>query len=341
MRVELLTDAAAPAWDRFVAAAPQATCAHHLGWRNVVLQTYRHAPFFLMALEGSQLVGVLPLFLVRSPFFGRFLVTAPYLSYGGVCASHPQAAPALVERARALRRDLNARYVELRNSAPAAGGLTAKTQYCTFTLPLDPDPEVQWARLKRRARTSVRKAQKSGLTVEVGTHLLPALVPLLSRQTQLLGTPFHGEPFYRAILREFPEGAEILLVRAGETVAAGALVLTVNRITYCLYGGAVKEYHAASAVSYLYWEIIRESCLRGYRQVDFGRSRWESGTFRFKEQWAASPTPLFYEYDLRPGLAVPDMDPINPRLRPVIYAWKRLPGSVSRRLGPYIIRDIP
>lgn len=339
--VELLTDELAPAWERFVRASGRATCAHLLGWRNVVAQTYRHTPLFLMAFAGEEVQGVLPLFLVRSPFFGRFLVTAPYLSYGGLCASTPEAGKALLDRARELRRNLRARYLELRNAEPVGHGLAAKTQYCIFTLPLDPAPEVQWERLKRRARTSVRKAQKSGLTIEVGTHLLPELVPLLTRHVQALGTPFHGEAFYRAILREFPGEAEILLARAGQIVAAGALILSVGGIVYCVYGGALEQYKATAAMSYLYWEIIRYGCLRGCRLVDFGRSRWDSGTFQFKEQWAASSAPLFYEYDLADGVAMPDMDPANPKFRWARATWKRLPGALASRLGPLLIKDIP
>lgn len=341
MDVVLLSGDSAAAWERFVRSSQRATCAHLVGWRNVVTQTYRHAPFFLMAAVEGEIVGVLPLFLVRSPLFGRFLVTAPYLSYGGLCASHPEAADALVDRARSLRQELGASYLELRNSEPGGHGLAAKTHYCTFTLPLGPDPEVQWARLKQRARTSVRKAQKAGLTVEVGTHLLREIVPVLSRHVQSLGTPFHGEPFYRAILREFPGEAEILMVRAGETFVGGALLLILNGIIFCLYGGALAQYKASSAMSYLYWEIIRHGCLRGCRLVDFGRSRWDSGTFQFKEQWGASPVPLFYEYDLADGVAMPDIDPTNPKFRWAIATWKRLPPSVARWLGPRIIRDIP
>ena len=341
MQVELLSEQNASAWERFVRLAAQATCAHLLGWRNVVVQTYGHVPFFLMAVDGEQVLGVLPLFLIRSHLFGRFLVTAPYLSYGGLCTSDPQAATALLDRARGLRRELGARYVELRNSQPGGPGLAVKAQYCSFSLALNPDPEVQWTWLKQRARTAVRKAKKAGLTAEAGTHLLPGVIPLLTRHVQSLGTPFHGEPFYHAILREFPGEAEILVVRAGETLVGGALLLIVNGIIFCLYGGVLKEYQASSAMSSLYWEIIRYGCLHGCRLVDFGRSRWDSGTFRFKEQWGASPVPLFYEYDLADGVGVPHVDPANPKFRWAIATWKRLPHSVARWLGPYIIRDIP
>src|SRR5262245_5275179 len=53
-------------WERYVRRSPQATVAHLLGWRNVVVRTYGHTPHYLVARQDRQVCGVLPLFLVRS-----------------------------------------------------------------------------------------------------------------------------------------------------------------------------------------------------------------------------------------------------------------------------------
>jgi len=240
-----------------------------------------------------------------------------------------------------LRQRLGARYLEIRNAQRTGLGLTEKTCYCTFLLQLDPDPAVQWKRLEHRARKSVRKALKAGLSVEMGPNLVGEVSAILTRHVQSLGTPFHGEAFYRLILREFRDEAEILLIRLGDTPIAGALVLIVDGTIHCLYGGGLRQYRALSAISYLYWEIIRHGCLRECRLVDFGRSRWDSNTFRFKKQWGGVPTPLFYEYDLAQGVKLPDMDPGNPTFHPAMAVWKRLPVRVANTLGPRLIKYIP
>ncbi|HDK03505.1 MAG TPA: peptidoglycan bridge formation protein FemAB, partial [Gammaproteobacteria bacterium] len=52
------------------------------------------------------------------------------------------------------------------------------------------------------------------------------------------------------------------------------------------------------------------------------------------------PRPLFYEYHLVRAREVPDVNPLNPKYRLFIEAWKRLPLGLSRRLGPPIARNL-
>ena len=88
----------------------------------------------------------------------------------------------------------------------------------------------------------------------------------------------------------------------------------------------------------LYWETIRTACLEGFRRFDFGRSSRGSGTYRFKRQWGAVESPLFW-YTI----------PIHGRVRPVspdegriaaylTSAWRHLPLTVTRGVGPRIRR---
>ena len=50
--------------------------------------------------------------------------------------------------------------------------------------------------------------------------------------------------------------------------------------------------------------------------------------------------PLVYEYRLRDGHAIPDVNPLNPKYQLFIKLWQRLPLSVANLIGPYILRNI-
>jgi len=341
MDVVLLTPNQEKDWQRFVDDSPQASLTHALGWRNVVEKTYHHLPYYFMAVERESVRGVLPLFLIRSRIFGRFLATAPYLSYGGLLADEEEVARALVEAAKELAREKEASYVEFRGLENVGHGLRLKEKYCTYFLPLNPNPDVVWGRMRRWTRWAVRKAVKSGLTVEWGAHLVAELAEVLSRVTRDLGTPFHGVPFYRNILQEFPQSAEIFMVRHGKGFIGGGLTVTFQGTLAWVYGGCLKAYRDMATMSLLTWEIVRNGCENGIKHFDFGRSQWDSGTALFKQQWGARPCPLFYEYYLPVGSNLPDQDPTNPRFRLAITFWKRLPIFAARMLGPLIIRDIP
>ena len=328
-------------WERYVRRSPQATCAHLLGWRNVVVRTYGHTPYYLMARQDDQVCGVLPLFVIRSRVFGSFLVTAPYLSSGGLLAETQEAGQALVDEARRLAGRLRARYVEMRNHEPIGCGLVRTERYCRYLLPLEADPETLWARFEPRARKAVRKGLKAGLAVEHGAHHVTALSELLSRHMRSLGTPFHGLAFYRQILTEFGDEAEVFVVRLDhQTIGAGIVILGLGSVLWP-YGGCLAAYQPFAPMSFLTWRIIQFGCVRGARLLDLGRSRWGSGTALFKRQWGALAVPLYYEFHVAPRQGVPYQDPANPRYALPIAVWKRLPLTVTRWLGPRITRDIP
>jgi hypothetical protein len=129
MDVVLLTRDWEEAWQRFVDASPQATLGHLLGWRNVLQKTYHHIPYYLIAIDGEAIRGVLPLFFIRSPLFWRLLVTAPYLSYGGPIEDNKNAGDALIEKAVQIARDQKAKYVEVRGLESVGRGLICKEKY--------------------------------------------------------------------------------------------------------------------------------------------------------------------------------------------------------------------
>ena len=88
----------------------------------------------------------------------------------------------------------------------------------------------------------------------------------------------------------------------------------------------------------MYWDLMRRACERGLRIFDYGRSKRDVGSYRFKKHWGFSPEPLFYEYYLVRVKNVPEINPLNPRYRLLIEIWKRLPLRLTQFLGPMIAR---
>jgi hypothetical protein len=90
----------------------------------------------------------------------------------------------------------------------------------------------------------------------------------------------------------------------------------------------------------MYWELMTRGAYRGARLFDFGRSKFGTGSFAFKKNWGFMPEPLHYQYWVEPGYAIPDHNPLNPKYRTLIAAWKRLPLPVANLIGPAIVRGI-
>jgi hypothetical protein len=91
----------------------------------------------------------------------------------------------------------------------------------------------------------------------------------------------------------------------------------------------------------LYWEMIRDVCVRGCEQFHLGRSTAESGAEQFKSRWKAQSTQLYWYFHRPEPGPLPALNIDNPKYRLAISAWRRLPLLVTRRLGPMLARCIP
>jgi FemAB-related protein (PEP-CTERM system-associated) len=106
------------------------------------------------------------------------------------------------------------------------------------------------------------------------------------------------------------------------------------------YGGGTLAARGVAANDWMYWEVMRRAAERGCRIFDFGRSKTGTGAFSFKTHWGFEPEPLHYEYRLLRGRALPEVNPLNPKFKLFIAAWKRLPLPVANVVGPWIARDL-
>src|SRR4029077_12120908 len=105
-------------WDGFAAAQAGYTHFHRLWWRTIIEQVFGHECLSLAARDSeAQLVGILPLVRVRSVVFGHFLVSMPFLNYGGPLGTDA-AIRALVGEATDLARRDRVKLLEFRSNIP-------------------------------------------------------------------------------------------------------------------------------------------------------------------------------------------------------------------------------
>lgn len=331
-----------PEWDAYVDAHPEATAYHPWRWRRVFETGFGHRAVYLAARSNRRVVGVLPLVCFNSWLFGRFVVSLPFVNYGGVLADDLAGAQTLLEQATAVAAKLEASHLELRHRSRQFAALPAKYHKVAMQLTLAPDARTMWDRFDGKVRNQIRKAEKSGLTASSGgRELLDEFYPVFASNMRDLGTPVYGRRFFAAILDELPDSTRIVLVRAGARCVAGAVTVAFRQTLEVPWAASLWAYRTSCPNNLLYWTIIQEATAAGLRSLDFGRSTPDGGTFRFKRQWGAQPAPLCWEYGLLARTGVPDQSPANPKFRTAIALWKRLPLRVTTLLGPRIVRSIP
>lgn len=331
------------AWDTGFLQPWRAVPSHHPAWLLVMQRGLRHVPYCLEAVRAQATVGLLPLAYVRSVLFGRFLVGLPYLNSAGVMTRDPTVATALIDRAIGLADELDVRYLELRHETevahPRLSMGRAKKVHMRLALPGSPDE--LWRQLKAKVRNQIRKGERQGLTVGWNEpRSLDQFYSVFSHNMRDLGTPVYGRGLFRSILSNFPDTAELCVVRCDRRPVAAALLVHGEGRTEVPSASSLRRFNHTNANMLMYWHLLRRAIERGQREFDFGRSTAEGGTYRFKKQWGAQPEPAKWQFYLRKGNAG-DMRPDNPKYRSLIRLWRRLPVGVTQIFGPAIVRGIP
>ncbi len=342
----VLEDAGDAAWDRFVAAAPGGSFFHLSAWRHVVARAFGHRAHYLMAEQDGAVTGVLPLGQVKSALFGNTLISSPLCVYGGPLAADRESLAALTAAAAALMTDARASAVELRLPAPLPEDALDPAEwparpdlYVTFRRPITGDDAVNLKAIPRKQRAMVRKGIERRLRSVAGREV-DGLHRIYAESVRNLGTPVFSRRYFRLLAEAFRGSMDVVTVLDGETPVAAVLNFYHRDTVLPYYGGGTSAARAVAGNDFMYWEVMRRAAARGAREFDFGRSKVGTGAFAFKKNWGFAPEPLHYRYRLRPGASIPDVNPLNPKYRLFIAAWKRLPLPVANLLGPPIARGL-
>ncbi|OWQ93074.1 peptidoglycan bridge formation protein FemAB [Roseateles aquatilis] len=327
-------------WDAFVQGNASATFFHLSAWQRIIRQQFGHEGYFLYAERDGRIEGVLPLAENKSRLFGHALIGLPFAVYGGVAADNEEAARALEDAAQAQARKLGVEHLELRNVRRRHEDWPHQDLYVTFRKEILPEEEANMLAIPRKQRAMVRKGIKNNLRAELDRDV-GRFFALYADNVHRHGTPAMPRRYFQALLDEFGDAAEVLIVSSeqGEPLS-GVLSFYFRDEVLPYYAGDAVAARDLAANDFKYWELMRRACARGLKVFDYGRSKQGTGSFSFKKNWGFEPTPLNYEYCLYKREAVPQNNPSNAKYQLMIKAWRRLPISVANWLGPHIVRSL-
>ncbi len=328
-----------PRWDAFVTGCPEATFFHRAGWQQVLERAFGHDAYYMYAEADGRIEGILPLGHLRSRLFGNALVSLPFCVYGGVAATSDTARAALEHAARELAERLNVDYLELRNCTPRHPDWMRKDLYVTFRKTLDPDMEKNYLAIPRKQRAMVRKGIDAGLQGALDDDI-GRFYDAYADSVRRLGTPVFSKKYFQALKDVFGPDCEVLTITRNGHVISSVMSFYFRDEVLPYYGGGTREAREVAGNDFMYWELMRRACERGLRVFDYGRSKKGTGSYSFKKNWGFAPEPLHYEYWLVKAKAVPDVNPLNPKYRLFIEAWKRLPLALTKLVGPWISRNL-
>lgn len=334
-------DGAPSEWDGFARDRAGFTHFHRWGWKQVLHGVFGHdCPYLAARNAAGSLTGVLPLVRVKSAIFGHYLVSMPFLNYGGPLGDD-ESIRALTAEAVRLADSSRVKLLELRSRVPLPLDLAVSHRKITVVLDLPATSEELFKAIPAKVRSQVRRPQKEGVTVRFGADQVDPFFAVFSRHMRDLGTPTLPRQFFQSIAAEFGEDAWFgCAYLDGQAIACGAGFSWGGEFEMT-WASSLSEHNKIAPNMLLYWSFMERAIGAKLRVFNFGRCTPDGGTHRFKRQWGSRDEQLHWYQHTRGSqeAATPSPDDgafsWGPRL------WKRLPLPLATALGPRIVRYIP
>lgn len=332
-------------WDGFASRQEGFTHFHRLGWRTLMADVLGHECLYLAARadgdEGRALEGILPLVRVRSVIFGHYLVSMPFLNYGGPLGT-ARAVRALVDEASRLAERDGARLLELRSRVPLSLAIPASHRKITVLLDLPGTAPLLQQRLGAKLRSQVKRPVREGVRLRFGADQVDSFHHVFARHMHDLGTPAHSLEFFRHIVEQFPDDCWVACAYLGHQPVACGCGFRFGDELEMTWASSLRAFNRLAPNMLLYWGFMERAIQDGVKVFNFGRCTPGGSTHRFKTQWGGRDEALWW-YDVAPRGGAPATTP-SPRDGAFDWGpsvWRRLPVRLTTAIGPSIVRLIP
>ena len=339
LRVEEFRGDAAE-WDRYVRHSVNGTFCHLSGWREIITDVLGHeCRYFLARDDSGECQGVLPLARVRSRLFGDYLLSMPFLNYGGPIGT-PEAEQQLSRHARELAHELGVKLLELRTRHRARSELRTADRKVTVLLPLPDSADALMAGFPAKLRSQIRRPMKEGMEVRFGADQRHAFYTVFARNMRDLGTPVLPRRLFDELARVFAQEVVFCVVYSeNQPVAAGCGFIWGEEFELT-WASSLREYSRRAPNMLLYWGLMQHMIGRGLRVFNFGRCTPDGGTHRFKLQWGGETVPLPWLQWSSTGTAAPP-SPDRTLFQMATRVWSRMPLAMANAIGPWLARSLP
>lgn len=329
-------------WNSYVATSAHATHYHQYQWRGIIDRNFAQKTWYVMAKNvQGEITGIAASAHMNSRIFGNFMLSMPFLIYGGPIANDQKIGDALAAHLSKVADQLNCTHTELRetNSRDDWHGSLDKV---SMVLELPDSLELLSESLGAKLRSQIKRAGKERPGFRLGgAELIPEFYSVFSRKMRDLGTPVYAVDFFQDIARTFPESTYVAVVRLNGKPVAAAFLISYRDTLEIPWAASCRKYDRLSMNMFMYHALLEEAVKREFRYFDFGRSTRGESTWSFKKQWGAQERQLHWNF-LSKGVPYdPGKGGASVKFAVAIGIWKKLPLWITNQIGPMIAKHLP
>jgi len=291
-------------------------------------------------------------FIILNGFFGKKLISIPFLDSGGFLGN-PSKETIKEIKEFAKKEKLKDIEIRINNFFPNfektkelllnEGFKFVKNKQQAISI-LPNSQEKLWEDFHKHTRNDIRKAERSGIIAKKINNLdeLKKFYKIYSIQIRNFGTPQHSFKFFKNIFKNL--GADFFGLNCYLQKRVIASLIAFYGKGYCYVGFNVStpKFREFRPNDLLYWETIKESITRGALNFDMGQvnsdylnNSREGGLTKFKEKWGPKKYDKFI-FNLYSNGEINKKE----KLKLFRVVWKRLPLSISKKIGPNITKRL-
>ena len=290
-------------WDRMVGEHPQAHLFHSAAWARVLVRTYGHRPFYLIATTVGRTVALVPLMEVSSRLTGVRGVCLPFSDFCPPLYFDHGSSESVLDVLLELGHSRGWKYLLLRGTPMQ---LTADVPgFYSHSLNLERSESELFQACSSSVRRAIRKAERSLLTTEVATssEALEEFYHLHCLTRRRHGLPPQPWNFFEHIQREViaPGNGFVVVARQENLPVASAIFFLWKNKALYKFGASNAASQELRGNNLVIWEAIKFFVRRGVKSLHFGRTDLgHEGLRRFKLGWGTEEEILRYQcFDFR------------------------------------------
>lgn len=298
MNVEIIDYVPENEWKQFLDGRGDTTLYHTPEWKTFLEKTFDYKSRYLFAIDGGgQLVGMLPLFLVRSKLTGDRISSVPFSHECGPIGDS-EAINSLLEYELALFDLSGAHYLEVRDMVNHNRFETLNS-FSKYVLDLSVGHDQVWKNLSKNVRRGIQKSQNSGVTVHATQNIedLKSFYELNCVTKRNIGVPAHPWKFFKNMFVYLGDYVRLFIAKYdGEVIGGGVREYYASSVT-AGYAASNPDYSRFNTYNAINWASIVDALQRGYTSYDLGRVSYDNqGLEFFKKRWGTVEKKLYYSY---------------------------------------------
>jgi len=341
MTIEIIDESKRVAWESFINEQPKAIAWQSYKWFDVLKKHYNIDFYPIVAFEGKEIKGILPLYNLKKSHNKNLLMSVPFAVAGGIVSTDAESEKLLLEKAveLAVKHD-NSRITFKQYKHKVEGALSSDENYCNKELPLSTNLDKVWNEISGLNRQKIEEGKNFQYKVEYPSSKINEFYDFLFRHHQRKGIPCTGKNWIRDLVESGMYNIAQLRLN-GKVVAATMVKEFKDTISFPFSCTSNPKSEVYSLIYSLYWEIIKKYSIEGINICHSGRLPKSGEADQFRQGWGGTQYNYYYQY--YPQTTQKMEYNVKRGLKRKIFekVWKMTPSPITKIIGPQIVKKFP